>query len=78
MRVSTKNLQDTCSFIVNACRREVKANPSNRVMICASHRNQFKALSLLLVGFSEKQFIQGAIEQINCIEHSKQKPQEAA
>ncbi|AEF99479.1 hypothetical protein [Methylomonas methanica] len=77
MRISTKNLKDTCSFLVNECRREVKANPVMRPLTCATYRNQFRALSLLLVGFPEKQIVMDAIDDISNVEHSKPK-QEAA
>ena len=77
MRISTKNLQDTCSFLVNECRREVKATPNFRVRICDQHRKEFRALSLLLVGFPEKRIVQAALDDIRCIEYARSKEEAA-
>lgn len=77
MRISTKNLEDTCSFLVSECRREVKANCDMKVFTCASYRNQFRALSLLLVGFPEKRIVQSALDDISNIEHAKPKKEAA-
>jgi|GEM_PF-3084470 len=77
MRISSKNLRDTCTFLVAECCREVKANRDMKVNICATYRNQFRALSLLLVGFPEKRIVQSALDHISCIEYSQSK-QEAA
>lgn len=77
MRISQKNLEDTCTFLVNACRREVKSNPVMRTITCATYRNQFIGLSLLLVGFPEKRIVKSALESIDSIERAQYKREAA-
>lgn len=70
MIVSTKNIQEVCSFIVASCSRAIKDSSLPRKTVCEIHRNKFTALSLLLVGSREKRYIDDAVNEINCIEHS--------
>lgn len=70
MIISSKNLKDTCEFIVQNCRREVRQNPVNATAICIAYREKFVALSLLLVGYSEKRVVEAAIDSIRFMESS--------
>ncbi len=68
MIISSKNLKDTCEFIVQNCRREVNQNPANANAICTAYRDKFVALSLLLVGYSEKRVIEAAVGSISSLQ----------
>lgn len=68
MIISSKNLKDTCEFLVKICRSEVKQNPANATAICAAYRDKFDALSLLLDGYSEKRVVEAALISISSLQ----------
>ncbi|WP_157198168.1 hypothetical protein [Methylomonas sp. DH-1] len=70
MIISEKNLKDTCSFLV----QELVNGRSTH----ADTIKFFRGLSLLFVGYREKQHIQSAIDQINAYAARKQKQPENA
>ncbi|ANE57479.1 hypothetical protein [Methylomonas sp. DH-1] len=73
MLISTKTLTETCDYLVNACRRDIKQAPAELDRHKARYRENLRGLSLLLIGRPERNHVEHAIKQIETIQPRRAK-----
>lgn len=61
MKISEKNVKNTCEFIVATYRRRLK---EEKVNTYAESYNKLAGISILLIGFNEKKHVDSAIETL--------------